>query len=277
MLFFSLESLSLFGISAYKRLDYACIYKLWAMLKISYILTISLLTMFIQVRGQHSFVTDTTANKLGVRTAIKKTYFGDSKTPSMTYTEFYDNNGKLTKRTSYNNHFNSISICEYFFYNSKGQLVEERNIHYNQNDSTIDTQKYSYNSKGQLDSNFEGKIKYKYDGKGRVIERVEKTAKPSDLKTIYSYDSLGQLISVEEYFYNSMQQKRIFSYDDKGQILKETSSYYYSQKNIPNSEYENTFLYNEKGLVTTEYQKQTITSSGDKSDNRIYTYEYAFY
>jgi hypothetical protein len=233
--------------------------------------------MFIQVHGQNSFVSDTTAKQLGVRTAIKKTYFVDSKTPSMTYTEFYDNNGKLTKRTSFNNHFNSISISESFLYNSKGQLIEERNIHYNQNDSTVDTQKYSYNSKGNLDSNFKGKIKYKYDDKGRVIERVEKTAKPSDLKTIYSYDSLGQLISVEEYLYNSMQQKRIFIYNEKGQIIKETSSYYYSQKSIPNAEYENTFVYNEKGLAITEYQKQTITSPGDKSDNRTYTYEYSFY
>lgn len=247
------------------------------MLKTYYILTISLLTMFIQVHGQQLFVPDTTAKKLGIRTAIRKSYFGDSKTPSMTYTEFYNNNGKLTRRTSFNNHFNSISICEYFFYNNKGQLSEERNIYYNQNDSTINTQKYSYNSKGQLNSDFKGKIKYKYDGKGRVIERVEKTAKPSDLKTIYSYDSLGQLITVEEYFYNSMQQKRIFSYDDKGKILKETSSYNYAKKSIPNSEFENTFFYNEMGLLTIEYQKQIITSSGNKSDNRIYTYEYVFY
>lgn len=247
------------------------------MLKTSYILTISLLTMLIQVRGQNSIVADTTAKELGVKTAIKKTFFGDSKTPSMTYTEFYDNKGKLTKRTSFNNHFNSISISESFLYNSKGQLIEERNIHYNQNDSTIDTQKFSYNSKGQLDCNFNGKINYKYDLKGRIIERVEKTAKPSDLKTIYSYDSLGQLISTEEYFYSSIQQKITFSFNDKGQIIKETSSYYYSQKSILNSEFENTYIYNEKGLVTTEYQKQTITSSGDKSDNRIYSYEYSFY
>ena len=233
--------------------------------------------MFIQVHGQQLFVPDTTIKKLGVKTAIKKTYFGDNNTPSMTYTEFYDNNGYVTKRTSFNNHFNSISISESFFYNIKGQLVEERNIHYNQNDSTIDTQTYSYNSKGQLDSNYFGKINYKYDVKGRVIERVEKSAKPSDLKTVFSYDSLGQLIIIEKYFYSSMQQKRVFSYNDKGQIIKETSSYYYSQENIPYSEYENTFLYNEKGLVATEYQKQTITSSGDKADNRIYTYEYTFY
>jgi hypothetical protein len=247
------------------------------MLKITYILTISLLTMFIHVGGQNPIVSDTSAKKLSVRTAIQKTYFGDSKTPSMTYTEFYDNNGKLTKRTSFNNHFNSTSICEYFFYNSNGQLEELKNIHYSQNDSTIDTQKYSYNSKGQLDSNFKGKIKYKYDRKGRVIERVEKTAKPSDLKTNYSYDDFGQLIIVKEYLYNSMQQKRVFSYNGKGQILKEISSYYYSKKSIPNSEFENTYLYNDKGLVTTEYQKQTIKSSGDNSDNRIYTYEYTYY
>lgn len=247
------------------------------MLNTSYILTISLLAIFIQVRGQQSFAPDTTAKKLRLKTAIKNTYFGDNKTPSMTYTEFYDNNGYVTKRTSFNNHFNSISISESFAYNTQGQLVEERNIHYNQNDSTIDIQTYSYNSKGQLDSNYFGKINYKYDVNGRVIERVEKTAKPSDLKTVFSYDSIGQLIKIEEYFYSSMQNKRVFSYNDKGQIIKEASSYYYSQKNIPNSEYENTFLYNEMGLVTTEYQKQTITPSGDKSDNRIYIYEYTFY
>lgn len=241
-----------------------------------YILTISLLMMFMEVRGQNSFVNDTTAKQLGIRTAIKKTYFGDSKTSSMTYTEFYDNKGKLSKRTSFNNYLNSISISEYFLYNIKGQLIEVRNIHYNQNDSTIDTLRYLYNSKGQVAYNFNGKIKYKYDNKGCVIERIEKTAKSSDLKTIYSYDSLGELISSEEFIYNSLQLKKTFSYNTKRQIIRQTSSYY-SHNSVPNSEYENTFVYNEKDLVTTEYQTQTIKSTNDKSDNRIYTYEYSFY
>jgi len=231
----------------------------------------------IKVYGQQLFVPDTTAKKLVVRTATKKTYFGESKTPSMTYTEFYDSNGKLTKRTSFNNHFNTMSISESFAYNDKGQLIEERSIHYSQKDSTVSTQTYSYNSKGQLDSNFFGQINYKYDNKGRVVERIEKTAKPSNLKTVFSYDSLGQIISTEEYMYNSLQQKRTYTYNDKGQIIKETSSYYYSKTSTPNSEYENSFTFNEKGLVTIEYQKQTITSSNDKSDNRTYTYEYSFY
>lgn len=263
-------------------------------------MTISLLIMSIQVHGQNPFVTDTTAKQLGVRTAIKKTYLHDSLTLRTLCTEFYDNNGKLTKRTSSFDKCHTIS--ESFLYNSKGQLIEKRNINYYQSNSTIDTQKYSYNSKGQLESNFIGKIKYRFDDKGRVKERVEKTNVPVDLYIIYSYDSLGQIISVEEYLYNSMKQKRIYSYNEKGQIvkeemylyknllqkrifnynekgqfIKETCTDYYNIKGVPNSEYVRTFFYNEKGLITTEYQTQTITSQGNKSDNRIHTYEYTLY
>jgi hypothetical protein len=241
-------------------------------------LLILLLTLFFEVHGQQ-LIPDTTARKIGLKNAIKKAYFGDSKIVSKIWTEFYDKDGKLTKQTVFDYYINSISICTYFYYNNKGQLEETRIISYLPNDSTIDTQKYSYNSKGQLDLNFKGKIKYKYDDLGLVIESVEKTAKSSDMKTIYSYDSLGQLVSKEEYLHDSMDCKRIFSYNVKGKILKIKSTHYDSQKSdlYPYSEYEFTYLYNDKGLVTTEYQMKTIPSFADKSDNKIYTYEYLFY
>jgi hypothetical protein len=240
-------------------------------------LIILLLAFSKNVSGQHSIVPDSIAKKNGVKTAIKKRYFDDNKTVAKTYTEYYNKDGKLTKLTVYDYFVKGTSICNYFYYNSKGQIVKAKVIEYCLNDSTVEDWNYSYNSKGQLKHNFKGKIKYKYDDLGRVIERIEKTAQPSDLKTLYSYDSLGQLVSEEEYLYDSIKRKRIFRYDDKGKILKEISSHYDDRKSIPYSEYEYTYLYNEKGLVTTEYQIKTIPSYGDKLDNKIYTYEYLFY
>jgi hypothetical protein len=250
-----------------------------AMLKTYFILTVLLFLCCIKSKGQQ-MVADSIAKRLRVQTTIQKTFFSDNKTPGYTYTEFYDTTGKMTQQLSLNNHTNIISIKKFFFYNNKGQLIKEKNIHFNYygNDSTVSTQNYSYNSTGQLSKNFKGKIKYQYDNKGRVIESIEKTAKPSDLKKTFTYDSLGQLKLEETYFYNSIEHKKSWDYNNKRQIIKETSSYYDSQNNLPTTQYENTFIYNEQGLVTTKYQKQTIVSITDnKADNRVYTFEYSFY
>lgn len=248
------------------------------MLKTYYILTILLLSICIKSSGQHSFVADTTAKKLSIKTAVKEIYYSNRKTPSTTYTDYYDINGKLTERISFNNNFNSISIKEFYFYNNKGQLIKEKDVNYNLKDSSIYIQSYSYNSKGLIDNNSYGKIQYRYDRIGRVIESNEKTAKPSDLKYVFTYDSLGNLKYKEEYFYNSLQEKRSWEYNFKRQIVKETSTYYDSQNEALTSEYENTFIYNEAGLLSTEYQKQTIVPAKEaKSEDRIYKYEYTFY
>ncbi|MES2779685.1 MAG: hypothetical protein V4651_07270 [Bacteroidota bacterium] len=240
-------------------------------------MTISLLLLCIFASGQNTSVADTLAKKWKVRTAIMKTYFGNSKSPSMTYTEFYDSDGKMIKRTSFNNHLNTLSIKEYFFYNGKGQLLKEQDIHYNKKDSLVDIQTYSYNSTGLLSRNFNGEIKYRYDRNGRVIERIEQTAKSGSLKTIYAYDSSARLILEKKHLFNYKIQIRTIGYNIKGYIDKEIISYYDSQEaeDFATSEYEHTFIYTEKGLREAEYQKQT--SGSPRSADRIYTYEYTFY
>lgn len=223
-------------------------------------------------------IDDVTLKELNVKEIIKKIYFNDKKLPSMTYFKFYDRNGRIYEQISFNNNLNSISIKEYYFYDDKGQLIEEKGIHYSRKDSIISTQKYIYNSEGELDCNVFGKIQYLYDENGKVIESIEKTAKPRDMKTLYFYNSAGQLIEVITYFGQTLQSKTNWEYNETGKIKKIIKTFYDSENDDLTTEYENTFFYNENGLLETEYQRQTkVSTLYKKSDNRIYTYEYLFY
>jgi len=231
-----------------------------------------------QLNAQNSSVVDSIAKKLKIKEVIKRIYFGENEALSMTYTELYDTNGKLTKRISYNNNFNSIVIKEYYFYNQQGQLEKDINIKYNLSDSSVYTQTYSYNSKGDLDSNAFGKIRYKFDEKGRLIESIEKTVTPVDLKIIYSYDSQSRLKEEKQYFINGLRARINWKYNKIGQIVKKISTYYDSNNDQLTSAYINTFVYNKIGLLTTEYQKQIKISIINKKEvDRIYRYEYSFY
>lgn len=234
----------------------------------------------ISIQMNAQYATDTVAKKLNIKKILKKVYHNNDKTPSMTYTEFYDNNGKRTKRTSYNNRLSSISIQEYFFYNNKGQLIKEKSVHYNQNDSTISIQNYSYNLKGELDSNAFGRITYKYNKKGELIESIHKTAKPHcNIKNLYIYNSLGLLKKEIAYYCNSKEREDVLDYNDHSTLVKRTITHYSNDSEgiKPGSKYEHSYIYKENGLLETEYQKEIIAYSHNRSDNRTYTYEYLSY
>jgi hypothetical protein len=241
------------------------------------ILLFFILNGTIQTCAQISFVKDTLAKKLGISAAIKKTYFNNDTISSMIYTEFYDKNGRLTIRKSFNNHLKTVVINEFFFYNNKAQLIEERSVNYNFKDSIYHTQIYTYNTKGQLANNLYGKINYKYDKKGRVIEQIEKTAKLGNFKTTFFHDSLGQLAFKEEYTHNVLEKKTLYTYNNKKQITTEMYLYYDNEQSVPSSEYQNSYIYNEAGLITIEYQKQLKKLPETKLENRKYTYEYLYY
>jgi len=217
--------------------------------------------------------------KMNVREIIKKTYFNEKELPSMTYFKLYDKNGRIYEQISFNNNLNYIAIKEYYFYNDKGQLIEKKGIHYTQKDSIFSSQKYVYNSKGELDSNsFGNKIQYKYDKNGKIIESIEKMADPRYEKTLYSYNSIGQLIELKTYWGQNCISKINWEYNEKGQIKKTINTFYKSGNNDLASEYECIFFYNENGLLETEYQRQTkVLELNKREDNRIYTYEYLFY
>ncbi len=207
----------------------------------------------------------------------KQTFFNGDESPSMTYTEYFNELGQVNVQTSWNNHFNSMSIKKYYFYDSKGQLNKIQSIHYSKADSSISTETFTYNQQGLLKKNHFGIIKYKYNQDSLLIEKVEKTAKPYDHKTTYSYDSLKRLTKIETFFYSGLDSRRVYEYDSTGKIVKEIKSYFYGDKENPSSQYEHIFEYDKNGLLTIEFQNQTINRGSDKKETRVYKYVYEFH
>ena len=105
--------------------------------------TLLFIICVLSTSAQDSFVKDSTAKRLQIKEAVKKTYFGENKTASYTYTDFYNRSGKLIKRISVDH--NSISNKQLYFYNKIGKLIKERNISFDKDDSTIYTLKFLYN------------------------------------------------------------------------------------------------------------------------------------
>jgi hypothetical protein len=244
------------------------------MLNIRFKLTYLFFFICLAINAQDAILADSIAKKLDIKIVLLKTFLEESKIPSMTYSEFYDTNGKLKCRTSFNNNFNLIEIKEYFIYNLSGQLIKKQDVSFSRNDSSVSTQTYSYNNKGQLDKNSHGKIEYRYNGQGQVISRIEKNDKSID-STIYSYDSLGYLLSKENNW-SYLKEKITWEYNNNQQLINEIRWYFFSPVEI--YQYKNSFFYNEKGLITHSYQVQTITPEGEVLEpNRRYIYEYLYY
>jgi len=217
-----------------------------------------------------------TALKYNIASVQKQTFFNGNESPSMTYTEYLNDSGQIKIQTSWNNHFNSMSIKKHYFYDSKGQLNKLQSIHYSNSDSTVNTENFIYNEQGLLKENGLGIIKYEYNEDSLLIEKVEKTAKPYNHKTTYSYDSLKRLTEIETYFYSGLESRTTYEYDSTAKIVKEIKSYFYGDKENPNSQYEHFYEYDKNGLLTTEYQNQTINKRSDKKETRVYKYEYEF-
>lgn len=227
-------------------------------------------------QGYSQFIADTAALRLGIISVQKQVFFDGSGIPSMTYTEFLNDRGLVETQTSWNNHLNSMSIKKYFFYDTQGKRIREQSVHYDRSDSVVGTESFTYNKYGLLDSNGIGRINYTFNTDSLLIEKVEKTAKPYDRKSTFEYDNRNRLSKVEMYFYTGLESRTTFEYDSNGRLIKEIKSYFYDDEGNPDSQYEHLYEYDDRGLLITEYQDQTVNEGSDKLETRIYRFTYQF-
>lgn len=243
------------------------------MIKHSIAPLIIILTGAFQCYGQ-PLVTDSIAKRMWVKTVVKSTFFGDSKSPAMRYTELYDTSGFLAQRISFNNNLTQVSGNELFVYNKQHQLIAVKSIYINENDPDTSIQRFTYNTQGQIDRNTFGSIEYSYDPEGRVVQKIEKTAKPGMLTTDFGYDPEGNL-EFEECNFGRYPRHRIdWIYNDKHQLVKAITSHFSTEESTWKPHQENTFVYDKNGLVITEYQKEE--SEDVMVQTCTYSYVYTF-
>lgn len=138
-----------------------------------------------------------------------------------------DKNGNRLARKVYNTAGDLISSERYSYYNN-GKLSGRTK--YKSNGSVIFKESYSYDDAGNITEANSGlqKTEYKYDGYGKMTERIFYSGGRVTGKDIYTYDLSGNLESITGYdAANNYYMKVLSYYNDKG--LPESTEYYDSE------------------------------------------------
>ena len=230
----------------------------------------------ISLNSYSQMIADSLALKHKIVSVQKQVFFDGKDNPSMTYTEFLDAKGLMEVETSWSNNLNKMLSRKYCFYDNKNQLVKIQTYYYSQQDSSLSTETFEYNELGLYKNNEFGPIDYQYNEAGLLIKKTEQTAKPYQDVTTYAYDKAGRLIKTENFFYSGLSSRTTFEYNSAGQLKKEIVSYFGADKINPTAQYEHVYKYDQRGLLTTHYQKQTINKRSEKLETRVYRYTYEF-
>jgi hypothetical protein len=155
-----------------------------------------------------------------------------------TQTNTYDAKGRLAE-SSLKAEEKERQLREVYKYDDASRLIEKLSYEGENADALKET--FSYDAQGRVDEivlsyrgEVGGKTKFKYDGKGKVIEVAFYTAggQPAVApvgpcfgahRLTYVHDARGRVI--EEHAFksdNSLKRKTVYGYDDKGNILKES-------------------------------------------------------
>lgn len=220
------------------------------------------------------FVPDSLVLKFNIKSVSKEVFFDGSEIAGMLYTEHYDSLGNVVEQISFNNYMRRLSIRKQFDYDSVGNISLETYTHFSGKDSSVNINGFNYNDHGYINNNYFGKIEYKYNAFGQILEMTEKTAKSYDCRTEYIYNDKNKLTKTLYHSASRNPTRTEYFYDDQGRLLEKVKSY--GDVNDPTSEYTTSYTYNSVGLVTEYSQIKTIDRIENKVDSRIYKFNYVF-
>jgi hypothetical protein len=219
--------------------------------------------------GQGTCLSDSIGRKYKVKTCTKLTYYGDNAGASYTYTSVYDEKG-LAQSCLWKT-IASVDRKDYFYYNSRDQLIKSVARYYHPNDTTRGfEQTFEYDAKGKLIKEYtpEYKPNYKYNAKGLMIEKMIGTGGKYKEKTTYQYDAKNNLIKESEIASGKVKEYDEYFYDKQSFLIRKVhvvpgvGSY-------PERKGSWTYTYNEKGLVS-----EIFANGCGERDSYKYSYTY---
>lgn len=209
-------------------------------------------------------IPDSTAKKYRICKVVYKLYwYNDTINPASIHTEYYNSKSRIDSVIYQNMKTNTISSQNYYTYNKKNILINQKSIMYYDTPSVIILKKSDIKKQ---------KKKYKYDKKGRLIEIV---TDPTSylMKYTLTYDSLNNLVIESKYYRkDSTEERTISEYNAKNQLYKSTLILY--KDGIKQGVLNTTFnFYNKNGLLEKSYNY----NPGLDTPTSIDQYEYTFY
>ena len=208
---------------------------------------------------------------------IKKIYFDEAGAIKWIDSTYYNENGDVLKKKTWNLKIKSLTSTEYK-YMEKGKPVSE--IHASEMSKQVSTTEYQiqYGKDGKMKKKFYKNDfipfylyqQFEFNEKGLMIAVVHFDSKGEEsYSTIFEYDKQGNIIN--EYRENSNGKKLTKSNKYKGNLLIQSMAFFSSTSNLGNgavyqmkSEVVSEYNYNSSGLVSS-----VISTNQNKSTQHL--------
>lgn len=137
-------------------------------------------------------------------------------------TDYYDENGNLTRSLVYDSDGRPSDVFEYFFLNGE-RVYKTGNVQSKDSLPTV-VKPSRQEGREERDPGYDVKLIYKYDARGNRVEELQYLNDGSlEARTVYEYDGKGMLKAKYDYGHGGeLSTSNTYTYNGKGDITGET-------------------------------------------------------